>query len=427
MDDNKQLFPIQIHPTCQSKWTWSTLWLRSGTTNSCHRCERHPIPDNFDEFHNTDHKINERNIMLSGRWPTVANGGSGHCEFCKKVEDVGGTSDRMYQRCIPGLTPPELNDDLTAVSVTPRLLEVFLNNTCNLQCVYCNPRDSSKIYDENTRFTDESGISVKSFDNSQYGIISDSELEILIGKYLDWLKRNGHVLKRLHLLGGETFYQKEFFATLDVLEQIKNPELQLNVVSNFMIAPTRFKKIHERIEKMIDNGNIGRYDITSSIDAWGPPGEYARSGLKLDLWEENFSYIAKQPWVTMHINQTISSLTIKTMPELIEKLNYYRQYNNDISHQFAMVGGHQYLHPGNFAYDDMWAADFDKILNTMMRDGDWRDKEYYQMEGFALELQQYKETNWNQVKDLHLFLDEIDRRRNTNWKNVFPYLNINEK
>ncbi len=428
LDKEEKYFPIKTNPACQLKWNWSTLWLTTGLTNSCHRCKLHPIDfDNFDNFHNTEFKKKEREIMLSGKWPTVANGGSGHCEYCKKVEDVGGVSDRLYHKSIPNQSPPELAKNLTAVTVTPRILEVFLNNTCNLQCVYCTPRESSKIFDENTRFLDESGLNIKTLNNNSYDIIPVEKHLSLVQKLLVWLEKNAHTLKRLHLLGGEPFYQKEFFAILDVLERCNNPNLELNIISNLMIAPARFKKITERIQLLVDDGRIGRYDVTASIDAWGPEQEYARFGLNIKLWEENFSYLVNQKWITMHINQTITSLTIKSMPKLIEKLNQYRQ-TVDITHQFNMVIDHngQYLHPDIFSYQDTWAKDFNQILNMMSRDNTWREKEYQQMQGFALELEKHTKTKWDQVQNLHQFLTEIDRRRKTNWKKVFPYLNVSE-
>ena len=84
-EKEKKYFPKVTDPQCQLKWNWSTLWLNEGTTNSCHRCLRVPLdPNNFDNFHNLPHKIKEREIMLSGKWPTKENGGSGHCTFCKR-------------------------------------------------------------------------------------------------------------------------------------------------------------------------------------------------------------------------------------------------------------------------------------------------------------------------------------------------------
>ena len=133
-------FPIKTATSCQLKWTWSSIYLHTGTTNSCHRVENtYLTPDTFKNFHNTPKKIADRELMLDGQWP------QGGCEYCKKIEDAGGSSDRLLHLNIPNLTPPELDIDASATSVTPRIVEVYLDNVCNMSCVYCEPKSRIRI------------------------------------------------------------------------------------------------------------------------------------------------------------------------------------------------------------------------------------------------------------------------------------------
>ena len=89
-------FPIKTQTACQLKWTWSTIQLYNGLTNSCHRVGQTVLnPDTFDHFHNTEKKINDRKLMLEGEWPT------GGCEYCANIEQAGGQSDRLFQLQIP--------------------------------------------------------------------------------------------------------------------------------------------------------------------------------------------------------------------------------------------------------------------------------------------------------------------------------------
>ena len=71
-----ELFPIKKDPACLFKWTWSTIYLNSLRTASCHRTQLWPIDiNNFDNFHNVPEKIVAREKMLDGEWP-------GHgCEY----------------------------------------------------------------------------------------------------------------------------------------------------------------------------------------------------------------------------------------------------------------------------------------------------------------------------------------------------------
>jgi hypothetical protein len=50
-------FPIQTKTACQLKWTWSTVFLTTGTTASCHRTNHHEFDKEVFDFHNTPEKI----------------------------------------------------------------------------------------------------------------------------------------------------------------------------------------------------------------------------------------------------------------------------------------------------------------------------------------------------------------------------------
>jgi organic radical activating enzyme len=420
-EQEKKHFPIKQQPACQLKWTWSTLWLTEGSTNSCHRCERVPLQlENFDNFHNLSHKIKEREIMLSGKWPTKENGGSGHCEFCKKVEDAGGFSDRMQHLTIPNLSPKELDTDLTATKVTPKILEVFMNATCNLKCTYCNTRDSSQWRSEAEKFG-----TLKNIDNTDMDGYGPRKNHPNTRKYfektLEWIAKNGHELRRLHLLGGETFYQNELQEMIDTLKKLKNKHLELNIVSNLMVKEQTFKKYIEQVRELIMNKNIGRFDLTASIDGWGLEAEYARSGLKCDHWEKLFSYAVNQKWMIINTNQTITSLTVRTIPQLLEIVKKYRRINPKIATHFSMVTGREWMHPSVFGRR-FWEDDIKNILYTMPNDDERDIVTSKYMEGTFAQIP--VDPDQKQIKNLKNFLDQIDHRRNTNWREVYPYLDI---
>lgn len=429
-EKDKKYFPIKKDPACQLKWNWSTIWVSEGKTNSCHRCLKVPIDlDNFDNFHNLPHKIKERKLMLDGKWPTIENGGSGHCNFCKAVEDAGGTSDRKSMLTIPNQYPKELDEDPTAVHVTPRVLEVFMNNLCNMKCVYCEPRESSLWNAELKKFgpmLDENG---NTFSKDPLGVTTGYkpvEPHIKARQYfektLDWVERNGHELQRLHLLGGETFYQSELQEMLDVLKKVKNRNLELNIVSNLMVKEETFKKYIEQIKELVFNKNIGRFDLTASIDGWGPEAEYARTGLKCEHWEKLFLHALKEKWIILNTNQTITSLTIKSIPLLMDKLNHYRTINPRINQRFSMVTNVLWFHPRVFGRK-FWAEDIEKIskIAPIETDLDKITKKYLlgQFDQITNE-----EPNQFWIKKLKNFLDQLDQRRGTDWRKIYPYLDI---
>lgn len=403
-------FPIKTATACQLKWTWSSIYLYRGSTNSCHRVEETQLtPDTFKDFHNTPKKIADRELMLDGHWP------SGGCEYCKKIEDAGGSSDRLLHLNIPDLTPLELNTNPLSTTVTPRIVEVFFDNTCNMGCVYCQDKYSSKIQQENIQFGrfEKNGLIIDNF--TQQVAYKDQ----LTDKFWLWMDEHYNDIKRLHILGGEPFYQKQFEICLDFLHNHKNKHLEFNIISNLMISPEKFKIYIMRIKELVTSKKIKRFEITASIDCWGDEQEYIRYGLKLDQWKQNFEFLVNEKWIVLNINQVITSLTIPGSPKLIEYINQHRS-DRKIGHYIISVGDPTYLNPDIFGPGYFDSA-FERILEAMPED-DWQQKEIKKyMKGIQMQISNSKKNTTELIK-LKTYLDELDRRRNQNWRITFPWL-----
>lgn len=412
-------FPIKTETACQSKWTWSTIWLNQAKTSSCHRVNLWPLPpvENFGNFHNVPEKLRDRRAMLEGKWPGYG------CEYCRDIEQAGGWSDRQHNLEIPGLTPPELDSDPTAIEVTPRIVEIFAYNTCNLSCTYCNSTLSSQIEQENKRFGEfkHDGVTLKDTFDTKLDVTEYYE------KFLEWIDENIIVLKRLHLLGGETFIQHDLITrVLEIIERNPNPELQFCIFSN-MNAPEKYWNLYiNRIKDLQNRGHIKTFDLTASIDCWGPEQEYARHGLNLELFEERLRWASEQgDWLRLNCNQTVTCLTMRSMPELIDRIAKYSKKKH-IGHYFQFyTGTEMYQHPQTYAYSH-WAETFDNIYKAMPKDTVHQREAIPRMQGLEAQLKIVKGHNYRDIKKLHIYLDELDRRRGTNWRQLFPYLDIHE-
>lgn len=349
--------------------------------------------------------------MLEGKWP------EGGCEYCKKIEDAGGVSDRLMQLQVPDLFPPELDKDVKAVKVTPRIVEVYFDNVCNMSCVYCSDVFSSKIQQENIKFG--------KFEDSKTGLLIDntyhkhSEFDRLTESFWQWLDENYETTRRFHILGGEPFYQKQFDQYIDFLYNRSNPNLEVNVISNLMVDHDHFSKKIELIKKVVAQRKIKRFDLTASIDCWGEQQEYIRNGLKLDQWKKNFEYVVNEKWITLNINQVISALSIPTIKPLIEYINIHRQHRQ-IGHHLILAVTPTYMNPDIFG-SELYQKFFDEIL-TAMPENTWQQKEIKKyMNGVMLRIQN-AQPQPKEIAKLKVYLDELDRRRNTNWKQTFPWL-----
>ena len=404
-------FPIATDTACQLKWTWSTIRLYNGTTSSCHRVDPEPISQStFGSFHNTPKKIADRKLMLAGQWP------KGGCEYCKKIEDAGGSSDRILHLSIPNLSPPELEADINSVEVTPRIVEMYFDNACNMACLYCWDGFSSKIQQENIRFGRF----------KQQGVVIDNrarrvdDLPGLTQNFWSWFRVHCHDTKRLHVLGGEPFFQPQFQNCLDFFEEHACPDLEFNVISNLKVSESRLDKFLAQIKKLLANKKIKRFDLTASIDCFGPEQEYVRWGIDIDQWKTNFDKVANCKWIYLNINQTLSGLTIKTVPELLDFVNQKRSARQ-IGHYFSTtVMTHEFLHPGIFG-PGFFANDFDAIMHRMPEDSVQHNEARRYMHGIFKQINSCARDQ-QKINQLSVFLDEMDRRRGTDWKSVFPWL-----
>jgi organic radical activating enzyme len=406
-----KFFPIKTATACQLKWNWSTIRLYNGDTSSCHRVNGNLITvDTFDTFHNTPKKLADRALMLDGQWP------QGGCEYCQQIEQAGGSSDRMFHTSIPNMAPPELDVNPTATEVTPTILEIYFDNICNMSCLYCWDGFSSKIQQENVKFGrfDQAGIVIENYAKKV------DDISALTDRLWTWMETHGRKLKRFHVLGGEPFYQHQFDRCLEFFDSIPHPDLEFNVVSNLMISTARLEVLIGKIKNLVAKRKLKRFDLTVSIDCFGAEQEYVRYGLDLNQWRKNFEYVAGQKWITLNVNQTLSGLTIKTVPELLRYVNKFRT-DREIGHYFSTtVMTHECLHPEIFG-TGFFDNDFEKILNVMP-DDTWQQKEARKyMLGIQGQLNS-KQRDQHKIDQLGVLLNEIDRRRNLNWEETFPWL-----
>lgn len=406
---SKNFFPIKTETACQLKWAWSTIFLNKGTTRSCHRTAESDIDtENFFNFHNTSLKIADREAMLKGVWPKTS------CTYCKNIEENGGISDRIRMSAIPGLSPQELNYTNQSTTINPTLLEVYFNNTCNLKCVYCSPHLSSSIEQENKKFGSYP-LELQNLDTE-----SNRQYKNLVPLFWQWFDTGFTKLKRLHVAGGEPFYQKELDQLLEKILITPNADCEFNIITNLMISPDKLDHYIEKFQELLVKRCLKKIDITCSIDSWGPEQEYVRTGIDLELWEKNFLKLLEQRWLTVNINQTITPLTIKSMPTLLHKLKHWRT-KRPVGHFFSGAEPAPEFLKLDFFGPNIFEQDIVDILNTMPQETEQDRLALTYMQGILNQLSNSTQ-NFNKIEKLIIFLDEIDRRRDLNWKNVFPWL-----
>jgi hypothetical protein len=393
-------FPIQTETACQLKWNWSTIFLTTEKTASCHRTDHHRFDTELFDFHNTPSKLDDRARMLQGQWPAKG------CDYCKDIEHAGGRSDRLTNLDFPGIhAPPELDQDPQATQVTPRILEVYFDNTCNLKCVYCGPHFSSLWDAENVRF-------------GQPAFAKSTNIEINKQRIFAWLTQHGQHLTHFNILGGEPLYQRELDQCLTLFEQYPAPELKLQIFTNLNARLERVQDMVGRVKKLIDSNHLREFEITASLDCWGSPQEYARFPLDLKIWQRNFEYLLEQSWINLIISSTITPLTVKTLPELLEKIQVWNQART-VHHYQNSVNSPGYMFIDIFG--DIFSADFERALALKPEHTPEQQSSKQYLAGIARQAAS-RSPNVPQIKKLYQVLNELDHRRNTDWRITFPWL-----
>jgi hypothetical protein len=370
--------------------------------------------------------------MLEGRWPERGDG----CEYCSDIEAAGGMSDRKTNLALleadddfVQLIPPELFANPTAVEVTPTMLEVYFTNRCNMSCVYCGPNYSTLWVGENKRFGTphhhESSVNWKRAEDL------DREYPDRIRQFWQWMEAHSASLRMFHVLGGEPFYQKETEDAIRFWRDHPNPNLHLKIFSNLKVEPEKLAFLVQELKKLRSTGCCKSVGIIASLDCWGREQEYVRWGLNLQDWSARYEYlIFEHPWLNVSINSTINALSVKTMPELLRRVLLWDMRRGEkygghdgieqLSLVFNMLMGPPFMHAGIFP-SGFFDAEFEEIVSLLPSRNPWETANVEYMHGIW---KRVNATPYNAelIASLKGFLDEMDHRRQTNWRNVFPWL-----
>jgi organic radical activating enzyme len=417
----KKIFPINSATGCPLKWSWSTIFFQSGTTSSCHRTEKLKIPnDNFSSFHNLPKKIEDRERMLQGKWP------SNTCQYCSEIEKKGGYSDRMNQisqLTDPDNIPPELWKNKEATSITPTNIEVYFRNTCNMSCVYCGPHFSSTWEEEIKKYgpMPMDGITKNKF-SVQRGQSNDYYQQHK-REFFDYLRNENRykVLRWFSLLGGEPLVIQELEECFDFWEENPNDKLTFQIVTNLKANDYRFERFLQRIDRLTNDKKVFQFKIICSLDCLGKEAEYVRHGIDLDQWRRNFEKLINLSHIDLGINSTISVLTLHKFPELLDEINKwntFRPSNKKIIHSFNKD---TIITDPLIAGGELFSKTLDECQEKM-KVRSVRDISIKKHWGALADSIRNSKKDDKRISILKKYLTELDKRRMTDWKDVFPWL-----
>ena len=123
------------------------------------------------------------------------------------------------------------------------------------------------------------------------------------------------------------------------------------------------------------------------------------------------------------MNLAICSLTIKTMPELIQRINAWQQrrpLGMLIHFSYMSVMTPAYLQPEIFGAG-VFDQDFDRIIQTLDQNPNYNVSVREHLQGIFKRISGATRDPIR-IGQLKTYLTELDRRRGTDWRSVFPWL-----
>lgn len=233
------------------------------------------------------------------------------CNTCYFMENNKQVSHREhYNRYYNLKNKDRYKEDLKKLKLdtlkNPLYAEIHISNLCNLKCLTCNERDSSKFHAENKSL----GISENS--NIDYTkIIEDKRKAILDVVTPD--------LKFLDIRGGETMLIPEIKEILSCLPEERTKNIILKIQTNGTIFPDN---IWISIFKKFKNTKVN-----ISIDAHGSDNHYIRYP---STWEDICKTLEffKEHNIKFIINTVLSNLNLLVLPKLLDWIheNQYLNY-----------------------------------------------------------------------------------------------------
>lgn len=416
---------------CLAKWLQVTLHLHSGHNHSCHHPKTHKTPlgelhKNPSALHNTVFKKDQRRKMKVGERPA-------ECQYCWNIEDLGKNfaSDRLLKSSEPW-SEPQFNrvaELPVNADINPSYVEVSFSNVCNFRCSYCSANFSSRWKDDLNKF---GPYSTKSGEQTMDILPEDDNP--YIKAFWEWWPSLVKDLRVFRITGGEPLLSKNTFRVLEELCKNPMPNLEIAVNSNLGVSDASFRRFVDLAKDLSVNKKVRKITLFTSVDAWGNRAEYIRNGLIFERFKKNLeTFLNEVPTGRTTIMVTFNALSVTSFLELVKFAREMKQkfttpngicrFGLDMSYlRHPLYQTVQILPESYHSY-------VEKIVE-FMQSHPRSDEKPDGFENYEI-LKAERLLEWmkqplpsvdlnSRRKEFHMFFEEHDRRRDTNFLQNFP-------
>lgn len=324
---------------CLAKWKQSTIYLHTGFTHSCHHPISHKVSaedvqTNPILLHNTPEKMEFRQQMLDGKRPS-------ECDYCWRVEDLPGEqfSDRVQKSANSWSLDfeKEVLESGLGQNINPSYLEVMFENTCNFKCVYCFPDISSRIMED---IQQNGAFKLADYDYQDLSYLKKvgkwpihrKEYNPYTEAFWKWWPDLYTTLRTFRITGGEPLLSDHTWRVLDYIIEHPNPELTFGINTNLGVPDKLINKLIEKLQLI--QPKVKELQVFSSLEATECSAEYIRYGMVFGEWLANTDKVQRGlPDTLFTIMSTVNVLSYSTLSNFVELMRKMRADAKD-KHKF---------------------------------------------------------------------------------------------
>jgi hypothetical protein len=243
-------------------------------------------------------------------------------------------------------------------------------------------------------------------------------------------------LMHFRITGGEPLMTKDTFKVLDYVIENPNPNLHLSINSNMCVPDSLLDKFIEKIKIVVNENKVKQFKIFTSCDAHGAQAEYIRDGLDYNKWLSNIRRVLDEvPGCTFTVMSTYNALSIFSFGDLLKDiLQIKKDYAIRTAKHSPIMIDVPYLrwpeHQAIFILPKHLLPNIKAQVDFMYENLEVHSAPFAGF--FQFEADKFKRVYdllnglpdntyvTNVQKDFVLFVDEHDKRRDTNFLKTFP-------
>jgi len=375
-----------MQTACSKSWTDVNIDFKNRKLGHCCKSVYYDIPDEYSpDFIDNSKLIQERRQhTLKGIqhpdcaecWRDIANGHKPYKDWKNEWDNFNNVSYKESQ---------------------VNYIEIELDSTCDLSCLYCYAEVSSKIaQEEGVKIQDKTrDYDVENVKVWLHKIVEASDKEIT-----------------LSFSGGEPTSSKFFYQLMEFINTLDTSKIRLDVITNGNSKPFLFQKFISEIDKF-----KGIMNISISNETYKEDSQLIRYGLNWDRFESNVRAYAAHNNV-QHINLSINvpNIGLPTFSEyLIWAYNTLSEYNVSFAMCGAMINFPEELDVAILpSYCKRYVKPAIEFFSKLEYNKDFCDKEEFLLYLTSLEDRIGSNYQNNYKEIIGDYLAEKERVKNTN-------------